>query len=115
MHPIFRNTTSLGAYLGLWTLLAAIVGALIRVPTSLSWSQSLSVAVPMCMFYAFVCLTPWYLCRAFPLGSPRVTRLLINQVAAAVLACALWIGVARLLAFAMDLGSGLNPAIPQLV
>jgi len=44
-----------------------------------------------------------------------VTRLVINQVAAAVLACALWIGVARLLAFAMDLGSGLNPAIPQLV
>jgi two-component system, LytTR family, sensor histidine kinase AlgZ len=115
MHPIFRNTTSLGAYLGLWTLLAAALGAMIRVPTILSWSQSLSVAVPMCMFYAFVCLTPWYLCRAFPLGSARVTRLLINQLAAAVLACTLWIGVARLLIFAIDLGSGLNPAIPQLV
>ena len=115
MHPIFRNTTTLGSYLALWTLLAAVVGALIRVPTSLSWSQSLSVAVPMCMFYAFVCLTPWYLCRAFPLGSARVTRLLINQVAAAVLACTLWIAGAQLLAFAMDLGSRLNPAIPQLV
>lgn len=115
MHPIFRNTTSLGAYLGLWTLLAAVLGALIRVPTSLSWSQSLSVAVPMCMFYAFVCLTPWYLCRAFPLGSARVGRLLINQLGAAILACALWIGLARLLAFAMDLGPQLNPAIPQLM
>src|ERR1700733_12878308 len=111
MHPIFRNTTSLAAYLGLWTLLAAVLGALIRVPTSLGWSQSLSVAVPMCLFYAFVCLTPWYLCRAFPLGAARVRRLLINQMAAAVLACTLWIGVARLLVFAMDLGSGLNPAV----
>jgi LytS/YehU family sensor histidine kinase len=40
---------------------------------------------------------------------------LINQLAAAVLACTLWIGVARVLAFAMDLGSQLNPAVPQLV
>src|SRR5579862_2238017 len=115
MHPIFRNTTSLGAYLGLWTLLAAIVGALIRVPTSLSWSQSLSVAVPLCMFYAFVCLTPWYICRGLPLGSARMGRLLVNQLAAAVLACTLWIGAAQLLAFVMDLGPRLNPVIPQLI
>ena len=115
MHPIFRNATRLGAYFSLWTLLAAVLGALIRVPAGLSWSQSLSVSVPLCMFYAFVCLTPWYLCRGFPLGSPRVTRLLVNQLAAAILACALWIGLAQLLALAMDLGPRLNPAIPQLV
>src|SRR5580704_4190039 len=104
MHPIFRNTATLGSYLALWTLLAAVLGALIRVPTSLSWSQSLSVAVPMCLFYAFVCLTPWYLCRAFPLGSARVTRLLINQLAAAVLACTLWTGLAWSLAAVIELG-----------
>jgi hypothetical protein len=115
MHPIFRNTTRLGAYLALWTILAGLMAALIRIPADLTWSQALSVAVPLCMFYAFVCLTPWYLCRAFPLGSARVGRLLINQVGAAILACALWIGLARLLAFAMDLGPQLNPAIPQLV
>jgi len=115
MHPIFRNATSLGAYLALWTVLAASMAALMRIPADLTWSQALSVAVPLCMFYAFVCLTPWYLCRAFPLGTAQVTRLLINQLAAAILACTLWVGGARLLAFAMDLGSQLNPAVPQLV
>jgi two-component system sensor histidine kinase AlgZ len=115
MHPIFRNTTSLGAYMALWTILAALMAALMRIPADLAWSQALSVAVPLCMFYAFVCLTPWYLCRAFPLGSARVGRLLVNQLGAAILACALWIGLARLLAFALDLGPLLNPAIPQLV
>ena len=115
MHPIFRNTTSLGAYLALWTVLAGMLAALIRVPSDLSWSQALAVAVPLCMFYAFVCLTPWYLCRAFPLGSSGVARLLINQLGAAILASALWIGAARLLGFAMDLGPPLNPAMPQLV
>jgi len=115
MHPIFRNTSSMTAYLALWIVLAGLLAALMRVPGDLGWSQALSVSVPMCLFYAFVCLTPWYLCRAFPLGSPRIARLLINQLGAAILACALWIGLARLLAFAMDLGPGLNPAMPQLV
>jgi len=115
MHPIFRNTTSLGAYLGLWTILAAAMAALIRIPTDLTWSQALSAAVPLCLFYAFVCLTPWYLCRAFPLGTQRVTRLIVNQLAAAILACSLWIAVTRLLAYVLDLGPRLNPAIPQLI
>jgi LytS/YehU family sensor histidine kinase len=69
----------------------------------------------MCLFYAFVCLTPWYLCRAFPLGSPRAGRLLINHLGAAILACALWIGGARVLAIVLDLGPEVSPAIPQLV
>jgi hypothetical protein len=115
MHPIFRNTTSLGAYLALWTILAALLAALIRIPGDLIWSQALSVAVPLCLFYAFVCLTPWYLCRAFPLGTAGVARLLVNHLGAAILACALWIGLARLLAAVMDLGSRLDSAIPQLV
>jgi len=67
------------------------------------------------LFYAFVCLTPWYLCRAFPLGTAGVARLLVNHLAAAILACALWIGLARLLAVVMELGSRLDSAVPQLV
>ncbi len=81
MHPIFRNTTSLGAYLALWTVLAALMAALMRIPSDLAWSQALSIAVPLCMFYAFVCLTPWYLCRGIPAGLGASTRLLINQLA----------------------------------
>ncbi len=115
MHPIFRNTTRLGAYFALWTLLAALLGALLRAPGDLTWSQAMSVAVPLCLFYAFACLTPWYLCRAFPLGTAAITRLLVNQFGAAILAAALWIGLARLLGLMLDLGPELAPAIPQLV
>jgi hypothetical protein len=115
MHPIFRNTTSLGAYLALWTVLAGLLSALMRLQGDSSWSQALSVAVPLCLFYAFVCLTPWYLCRAFPLGTAGITRLLLNHLGAAILACALWIGLARLLALALELGPEVAPAIPQLV
>jgi hypothetical protein len=115
MHPIFRNTTRLGAYLALWTVLAGLLAALMLIPGDLIWSQALSVSVPLCLLYAFVCLTPWYLCRAFPLGTAGVSKLLVNHLGAAILASALWIGLARLLAIAMDLGSGLDSVIPQLV
>jgi len=115
MHPIFRNTARLGAYLAAWTFLAILLAALIRVPGDLSWGQALSVAVPLCLFYAFACLTPWYLCRVFPLGTSGVARLVMNHLGAAILACALWIGLARLLAWATDIGAALNPAVPQLV
>jgi two-component system, LytTR family, sensor histidine kinase AlgZ len=115
MHPIFRNTARLGAYLALWTVLAALLGALMRIPGDLTWSQALSVAVPLCLFYAFVCLTPWYMCRAFPLGTAGAARLLTNHLGVAILACALWIGLARLLAIVMELGPRLDSAMPQLV
>ena len=115
MHPIFRNTTRLGAYFALWTILALLLGALMRTPGDLTWSQAMSVAVPLCLFYAFACLTPWYLCRAFPLGTARISRLVINHLGAAILASALWIGLARLVGLALDLGPELAPVIPQLV
>ena len=115
MHPIFRNTTRLGAYFALWTFLAALLGALMHAPGDLAWSQAMSVAIPLCLFYGFACLTPWYLCRAFPLGSARISRLLLNHLGAAILASALWIGLARLLGLALDLSGELAPVIPQLV
>jgi LytS/YehU family sensor histidine kinase len=49
------------------------------------------------------------------LGSAGVGGLLVNQIGAAVLACSLWIGLARVLAYALDLGAQVNPAIPQLI
>jgi two-component system, LytTR family, sensor histidine kinase AlgZ len=115
MHPIFRNTTTLAAYMGLWTVLAAALAALVRIPGDLTWSQAMSIAVPLCMLYAFVCLTPWYLCRAFPLGSSNVPRLLINQLGAAILACALWTGLAGSLAAVIELGDRFYSAMPLWV
>lgn len=115
MHPIFRNTTRLGAYFALWTILAALLGTLMRTPGDLTWSQAMSVSVPLCWFYAFVCLTPWYLCRAFPLGSANVPRLLINQLGGAILASALWTGLAWSLAAVIELGGRFDSALPLWV
>jgi LytS/YehU family sensor histidine kinase len=55
------------------------------------------------------------MCRALPLGSTNVAKLVSQHLGSAVLACALWIGLARLLAFPMALGTRLDSAVPHLV
>ena len=33
-------------------------------PGTLRWRESAELAAPLCVLYAFFCLTPWYMCRA---------------------------------------------------
>ncbi len=69
MHPIFAKKTRFAAYIGLWLFIAVMLAALLRTPGTLAWRDAFIIAVPLCLFYAFVCLTPWYVCRQLPLRS----------------------------------------------
>ncbi len=115
MHPIFRNNRWFAAYLVLWLALSGLLAALMRVPGVLAWREALTLAGPLCLFFAFVCLTPWYVCRQLPLVSSGGSRLALYHLGAAILATALWIGMARIIAYALVLGDRLDPEIPQLV
>lgn len=115
MHPLLKTRNSLAVYLSLWAVLAVLLAILIGQAADLRWNETLVLAAPLCLFYAFVCLTPWYMCRTLPLESTSGWRLGVNHLGAAVLACAMWIGAARLLGEPLALGSRLDPAIPHLV
>jgi len=115
MHPFLKSRSSLAVYLALWTVLAALLTILIGQAADLRWNEALILAAPLCLFYAFACLTPWYMCRTLPLESTNSWRLGIHHLGAAILACAIWIGLARLLGEPLTLGSRLDPAIPHLV
>lgn len=114
MHPIFQNRGALAAYLGFWVVVALSLGVLLRLAGDATWDEALLLSAPPCVFYAFMCLTPWYTCKVLPLGSAP-WRLIANHVGAAVLACALWIGAARGGAYVLGLDDQLNPAIPHLI
>src|SRR5262245_34618451 len=115
MHPFLRSRSSLAVYLALWTVLGFLLMVLIAQAADLLWNEALILAAPLSLLYAFACLTPWYMCRALPLETTGAWRLGINHVGAAVLACAMWIGLARLLGEPLTLGERLDPAIPHLV
>ncbi|HML18043.1 MAG TPA: hypothetical protein VK419_13520, partial [Bryobacteraceae bacterium] len=95
MHPIFERKTYFAAYLGAWMVVALLLAGLLRIPEMLGWRDALIIAVPLCLFYAFVCLAPWYVCRHLPLRSTNAAKLLLNHLGGAVLAAAIWVEMAR--------------------
>ncbi len=114
MHPLFQNRAAILVYSGTWVVLAGLLAALLRLAGAATWSEALLLSALPCLFYAFMCLTPWYMCKALPLSSAP-WRLLANHVGAAILAAALWIGLARATAALLGFDRQLAPAIPHLI
>ena len=112
MHPIFRQKSWFAAYLTLWCSLAVMLAALM---SGLGWSAALAVAGPLCLFFAFVCLTPWYVCRQLPLAAANGFRIVLYHLGAAVLATALWIALARMIGYALPPSVRLDTEIPKLI
>jgi two-component system, LytTR family, sensor histidine kinase AlgZ len=116
MHPIFRNKVLFAGYLVVCAILGGMLAVLIHVPGgALNWREALAISEPLLLFYAFVGLTPWYLCQQVPLVSGNKLKLAAYHGGAAVLATALWIALARVIGHALKLGSRLDPVIPQLI
>lgn len=101
MHPIFRNLRWLGLYLMAWIPLAGLVVYLLKSAGGLSWGEALGVGGPLCLPYAFVCLSCWYPCRLTPLDRHGVGRILATHLAAALVASGFWVLMARMLAAAL--------------
>jgi two-component system, LytTR family, sensor histidine kinase AlgZ len=115
MHPIFRNQRWFAAYLGSWAFLAVLLAALLHLPGALTWRETAELAGPLCLFFAFACLAPWYMCRQFPLGSAGIAEMLLYHFGAAVLATAMWVALARVIASAVSIEARLDPEISHLI
>jgi sensor histidine kinase YesM len=114
MHPIFARRW-FTVYLLLWIFMGVVLSGLLLSPGTLSWREALMICVPLCLFYAFVCLTPWYMCRQIPLVSSNTLKLISNHISAAILATALWVEMARFIAYLLDATPRLRPGLPHLI
>jgi sensor histidine kinase YesM len=93
VHPILESRQRLAIYLVVWLPVAGIVTVVLRrgtSPTLLTWAEAAIIAIPMCLIYAFMCLSAWYVCRAFPLHDQSPTRLIGTLITASMLSSALW-------------------------
>lgn len=97
MHPILVSRARLALYLLAWVPLAAGGALLLATSGKLPWSQSALTASGLAVFYALVCLSPWYSGRYLPFQPSAIGKLLLNHGAAAFVAAALLLGLARLL------------------
>jgi len=99
MHPILSRLSRLALYLLAWIPLAALLAYLMAATGGMTRREAISMSLPLCFLYAFVCLSAWYSCRAIPSGRSTIGKLLEVHVAAALVASGLWILCAELLAY----------------
>jgi len=102
MHPLLERRVRLSFYLLAWTMPLALLAFLLATLGSLRWMEAIELAIPLCAFYAFVCLTPWYLCRSLPLNNAQPARLVGHHGGAAVIAATFWVLLALAFAYAVS-------------
>jgi len=114
MHPIFSRRAWLAAYLAVAGFGAVLLAVLLRVAGRLSWPAAAELAGPLALLYAFVCLTPWYLCRMLPLGTTHPVKIAVEHLGSAVLATGLWVAAAQLLGRIAEVSAGAQAVTPYL-
>ena len=122
MHPILSQIRRLALYLLVWVPLAALVAYLMRALAGLTWQEATAMSLPLCLFYAFVCLSAWYPCRATPFDRSTIGRLAQVHVLGAAIAASLWMLAAEIVARGLaetsyfpDFTSRLSRVIPLLL
>ena len=94
MHPILASGRRVVFYAAAWALILGLLAAILLASGSVDWRTAVGGLAPACLLFAFICLTPWYLCRALPLRQPN--RALAPSLGAALAGSAVFIGAARL-------------------
>jgi hypothetical protein len=68
-----------------------MLATLLAMTAKASWSGAMFFALPAMLVYAFMSLSAWYVCRAFPLPGTDLAKTLSSLFIAALLSSALWL------------------------
>jgi hypothetical protein len=116
MHPIFRNKGWFAVYLIAYAVLGLLLAALFQMQEGApGWKETLAITEPLCIFFAFLCLSPWYLGRQLPLVSTGKAKLALYHTSAAIAATALWIAFALAIGNVLNLSNRINYLIAPLI
>jgi len=121
MHPVLMHMRRLALYLFAWLPLAVLIAYLLASQGAMAWGGAAALSAPLCLIYAFVCLSAWYSCRMTPLETTGFFRLVLSNLLAAIIVAYFWVLIAKLIAYLLtypSLFSGLErkltPRIPLL-
>lgn len=112
MHPILARPERLASYLGAWLVVAGLL-ATVLARQELTWSAAFLLVLPVCLVYAFVCLSAWYICRATPLTTSSAARVLASSAMGSVVASGLFVVAARTWMSVLGAMTSLGPTMEQ--
>jgi hypothetical protein len=83
MQPILSNRKHLAAYVAAWEVLGGLLALQLGLTGRFSWIEALVLALPLSGLYGFVCLGSYWVCRAAPLTTAGLARVMGAQLTAA--------------------------------
>ena len=93
MHPLVSRPRQLVLYIVLWIPLTAMLVYLLRA-AGLKPEEAGVLLCVLAPIYAVMCLLAWYPCRATPLKTSGISRIIVTHIAAAVLIAGTWMFLA---------------------
>ena len=96
MHPLLASSRRLIAYLAAWGPMVALLAWLTPETPGAAWAPLAGVLAPAGVLFAFVCLSPWPICRAWRLDTKNLEGLVATWLGAAAVAGLILAGAARL-------------------
>lgn len=102
MHPILTQFRRLALYLLAWVPLAAILRYLMSASGGMRAADAFALAFPLCLIYAFICLSAYYSCRATPLDRSSISRIVGTHATGALVASGIWILTGKFLAYSLS-------------
>jgi two-component system, LytTR family, sensor histidine kinase AlgZ len=112
MHPILARLDRLGSYLALWVVVGVLESSILT-RQGLTWPEALVQVLPPLLVYSFVCLSAWYVCRATPLATSHVSRVLTASLAAAFVGASLWLALSEAWLATLESMPELAPITPR--
>ncbi len=95
MHPILASKGRIALYLAAWVPVAILLIQLVHLSGAATWGQTATFVTPLTAVFAFISLSPWYLCRALPFEPARIPVLVMHHGAAAIAGSLFWIVIAK--------------------
>jgi hypothetical protein len=89
MHPFAARPRRFLLYLTIWLLPFIFLASGLH-EGGMRLADTVVILVPLCLFYAVVCLSPWYTCRFLPLKTKSMLRIVTNHLAAAFINAVVW-------------------------
>ena len=109
MHPLLAGRMRITLYFVMWLGMGVTLATLLILIEPRPISHAVAFLGPLTAIYASVCLSAWYVCRAYPLGTTPAPRLVSALVGAELQASAVWVGLAALWAVALSKWAHIGP------
>jgi hypothetical protein len=90
-HPVLSRREYLGAYLGVWAILAWLFIVSVHTSSGIALGQATLLLTPMMALYAVILLSAWYVCKATPVRTARDFRIFATHLTAGFALSFLWL------------------------